>query len=96
MSLQGTTGYTSPAVPAGEVHVIRDVDVYGNAGVGGAINFWLTGESGQTIWYKNWSPSQQSAEQWRGRQVIGPGQSWGFHCDAPLDVTVSGYVLGSS
>lgn len=96
LSLQGLDGaWTSPAVEVGLVVVLRDVDIYWN-GLGEA-GFYLIGEAGQTIWWTGWGVADAgTAKQWRGRQVIEAGQTWGVHTDQPIDVTVSGYVLVGS
>jgi hypothetical protein len=80
-------------VPSGYVAVVRDADVYsfGGAmtnfklGVNGIANFW----AGQfTI------IAEAQVAQWRGRQVLMPGEELLFESDEPTDGLVSGYLLG--
>jgi hypothetical protein len=92
-SLTGHTGtWQLPTLGADETVVIRDVDVYMGGGAHGT--FFLQGESGQAIWRKDWdATNEDTAQQWRGRQVIGPGQAFACSSDQPADITISGYLL---
>lgn len=87
--LNGTAVYT---VPAGFVAVLRDLDAY----FGGDIapqNMFLHGPAGQAIWWNGWTVLIAGVAQWRGRQVIQGGESFDVTTDAPMDVSVSGYLL---
>lgn len=92
-SLQGLNGHwTSPAVPAGELVIIRDVDAYYGGGSGCTLS--LIGIAGQTIWIASWGVlTSGDSKQWDGRQVIGPGQTFALISTDAVDVTVSGYTL---
>ena len=89
---KGVASQIDEHVPAGVLWIVRDVDVYCNAPLGGA-RFTFMGELGQAIWTAVWAPNTTSAQQWRGRQVFETGTLFSVKADEPTDVTVSGYVL---
>ncbi len=74
--------------------VVRDIDVYASAGVGD-VEFFFEGDLGQTIWWKDWSSGQTSAEHWTGRQVFEAGEAFTVRSTGNVDVTVSGYLLSA-
>lgn len=80
-------------VPTGFVAVVRDLDVY--SGGGAMINWELYVDS-----FAKFAAGQFTVEsiaqvaQWRGRQVLYPGQILVFQSDGPTDGLVSGYLLG--
>jgi len=83
------------SVASGFTDVLRDVDVYCNAGPAGAA-FHLFGGNSQTIIFLTWGPFEQASKQWTGRQVLDDTQTWGFSGSGSLmDVTVSGYHLAN-
>jgi hypothetical protein len=87
--LNGSLAYT---VPEGNVAVLRDVDVYA-AGVDGGF-FRVIGSAGQTIDYWEFGGEDTAAtHQWRGREVLSPGETLTFSTTSPMDVTASGYLL---
>lgn len=96
---QGLNGTASVTAGPNEVLVIRDVDVYWGGGVSAGVSVRLIGAAGQTIWEVHVNPSTPPYDsqtwQWRGRQVIKPGESFQLVSNMPVDVTVSGYSLVS-
>lgn len=88
----GFTGSAAFEVPSGQVLVVRDIDavVYTGAGytiqagIGGITNFWAvtTGVVAVT-----------QSIQWRGRQVLNPGEQLVIATDAAADFVASGYLL---
>jgi hypothetical protein len=92
VAIQGLDSTLVQACPAGVVVVIRDIDVYCAAALGG--DFRFIGNNNQTIDY--WSAEAGDAghtHQWRGRQVFNPGNAFSVSTTVPMDVTVSGYLL---
>jgi hypothetical protein len=101
---RGFEGSLTIAPPAGYVWVVRDVDVYANAQLDQATDFFVEEAStGATFVWFNWSASEQNLKQWRGRQVI-PSLALGGgitirqvttlpDISLPVDVSISGYQL---
>lgn len=79
-------------VPTGYVAVVRDADIYSG---GGAIINWVL--SVNTI--AHFAAGEFTIEavaqtaQWRGRQVLNPGEFLVFASDGATDGMVSGYLL---
>lgn len=92
----GVTTDQSFDVPTGLVYILRDLDAYNGGGAGSAEVF-LVGSDGQAIaWFRQTPGSDASTFEWRGRQVLEEGQSFGFHvASGTWDLTLSGYVLSS-
>jgi hypothetical protein len=92
--LTATTVSVGP-VPAGEVWILRDVDAYANTGLTSRVDVNVRGSVGQTIAYLEFPPSTQASKQWTGRQVINPGESFGYQIGGldAVDLTISGYRL---
>lgn len=86
--LNGTVTYT---VPAGFKAVLRDLDAYNGGGVI-STSVFLEGNNGQSIWSDS-SSAQAKVSQWRGRQVIEPGETITLTTTGAWDITVSGYLL---
>lgn len=81
-------------VPAGQVLVLRDVDLFAPAQIGTEVEVFLQGDLGQTIWYVVADGTTAINEQWRGRQVFGEGQQIYVNVTSGhVDVTLSGYLL---
>lgn len=92
LAQSGVTALVTVQVPAGKIWILRDVDVYVNAGLAGS-RFTLEGSASQAIYTHVTSPNTTESAQWRGRQVLGPLQTFAVKADDPTDVTVSGYEL---
>lgn len=92
----GLDSSASFAVPSGFIAVVRDLDAYCNATIGFA-NLFMEGAIGQTIAWHSWEVTTQDQFQWRGRQVLEPGETLTVVADTGvgvgIDVTVSGYLL---
>lgn len=79
-------------VPTGYVFVVRDADIYSG---GGALINWVL--SVNTV--AHFAAGQFTIEalaqtaEWRGRQVLNPGEFLVFASDGPTDGMVSGYLL---
>lgn len=86
------TSWTSSPVPAGDVVIVRDIDVWFGGGVIGG-PWSVFGIVGQTFAWGHFDGLLAALQSWRGRQVIPPGQTFGFTALPGLDVTISGYVL---
>lgn len=92
MAWAATETPTPYTVPAGYVAVVRDVDAVSG---GGAIINWLWGINGEckigggqfTVEALN------QFQQWRGRQVLNPGETIYVAADGAIDGAVSGYLL---
>lgn len=79
-------------VPTGYRLILRDVDVW--SGGGAMINFQLEVVEGAKFWAGQFTvESLPQVAQWRGRQVVNPGQVLAFTSDGPLDGLMSGYLL---
>lgn len=82
-------------VPVGYVAVVRDADIY--SGGGAMTNFEMYVDEFAKFWAGQFTiESIPQAAQWRGRQVLYPGQILVFQSDEPTDGLVSGYLLGYS
>lgn len=89
---QGVNGTVTVTPSATNTIVLRDVDVYrGDEGLLGS-TYRLVFPAGQTVdyWFHN---ETASTHQWRGRQVLAPGESFQIITTGPFDVTISGYSL---
>lgn len=80
-------------VGPGYVAVIRDIDVVSG---GGAIINWVAGINGVCkLAVGQFTIEALNQElQWRGRQVVYPGEEIYFESDGPTDGAISGYLLG--
>lgn len=90
--LAGLNGAFTYNVPEAFRLVLRDVDVYGNAGLS-AIHFRILNPAGGTIWLFQVDTDTNASGQWRGRQVYNAGEAVTFTTDGAMDVTASGYLL---
>lgn len=85
---------TPPAfvVPNGYVAVVRDLDVYSG---GGSIIDWQLEIAGvcKIAAGQFTVESLPQTAQWRGRQILEPGEALGFSSDGATDGAVSGYLL---
>lgn len=92
----GASGTTvAGPVPSGTVWVLRDLDAYWGGGLSPA-EIWLRGSLGQTIFHWGRSSPDSASVSWRGRQVLGAGETFSVVTLDAMDVTVSGYELWSS
>lgn len=96
--VQGLASPVEFSAPVDRVVVIRDVDVYWGGGLSAGVSFRLMGSAGQTIWEVHVNPSTPPYDsqtwQWRGRQVIPPGDTWAISgAGGAFDAAVSGYLL---
>lgn len=88
------SGSSSLVVAADQVLVLRDVDVFSGVLIGTEFEFFLRGGASQVIWYLVSNGEAATVAQWRGRQVIGPGQELTVDVTSGFgDVTASGYLL---
>lgn len=80
-------------VPTGYVAVVRDADVYS---AGGEIINWRLGVNTVAIFAAGAFTiiAEAQTAEWRGRQVLEPGDELYFQSDGPTDGLVSGYLLG--
>jgi hypothetical protein len=97
IQVQGLVGTESISVPAGQVIVVRDIDVYATGVISAPFTYvFAHGSNGQAFFYYQWQPAVQAWEGWRGRQVFEPGTTFDVESfNGPVDVSVSGYVLSS-
>jgi len=93
ISVQGLDGTFEYTVEDGYVAILRDLDVYYGCGVAGG-DIDLIGSAEQTIWHESsGAPSGWVYWAWRGRQVIGSGQTVKVSTTDAMDVSLSGYLL---
>lgn len=93
VAVAGLAGTVLFTVPAGNIVILRDLDVTYFSGLTSA-GCNLTGSQGQTIAHLGWASLEStSTKSWRGRQVIGPAEHFEVITDSALDVTLSGYLL---
>lgn len=91
-AVRGLNGTLVVTFPATYVVVLRDLDVYN--GAGGVASAFLRGSAGQAIWAHHWQVGDSaSLEEWRGRQVLQPGETAEIVTDVAMDVSLSGYLL---
>lgn len=86
---------TSPGhveVPDGFVYVVREVDLYTNGSSEGN-GFYFVGAVGQTIESYFTEPSALGSNQWTGRAVFEPGQTFGWVLTGAWDISIFGYQL---
>ncbi len=77
-------------VPAGKVHVIRDIDGWTESSVG---DTWYIGLSGNRVITLP-APTGSAAALWRGRQVFNAGETIQlFQSHGASHLAVSGYEL---
>lgn len=85
---------TPPAytVPAGYVVVVRDADIYSG---GGSIIDWTLSVNGVARFAAGQFTVESIAQtaEWRGRQILNPGELLVFAADGATDGMVSGYLL---
>lgn len=82
----------SYGVPEGYVAIVRCADVW--SGGGAMINFQLAVNLVAKFWAGQFTiESIAQVAQWRGRQVVLPGEYLTFASDGALDGMVSGYLL---
>lgn len=80
-------------VPAGYVAIVRDIDVW--SGGGAMINWQVEVIEGAKFAAGQFTiESIAQTAQWRGRQVLEPGEFLEFQSDGPTDGLISGYLLG--
>jgi len=92
IGIQGLLGSFTAVNNTEDIWVLRDLDAFAdNPGLSGGL--WLIGHAGQTIWENDTSATGTTYASWRGRQVIGPAESFTVKADVPADITVSGYRL---
>lgn len=93
--LMGWAASTIPPlfeVPTGYVAIVRDIDVLSH---GGAMINWVVSVNG----IADFAAGQFTIEalnqtgEWRGRQVMNPGEQLVFQSDGPTDGLISGYLL---
>jgi len=78
--------------PTGYVAVVRDADIY--SGGGALTNFTLSINTLAHFWAGQFTiEALAQVAQWRGRQVLEPGELLVFASDGPTDGLVSGYLL---
>src|SRR5215475_13295339 len=78
-------------VPAGYVAIVRDADVW--SGGGAMINYQLAVNGVAKFWAGQFTIlSIAQVGQWRGRQVVMPGEFLVFSSDGATDGMVSGYL----
>lgn len=90
-ALQNFSGTFTYTVAPGFILVLRDLDASYD-GVAGT-EMRLLGSQGQTIDRWHGTITEEGPHTWRGRQVIGAGQSFRITTTDGTDVTVSGYLL---
>ena len=79
--------------PAGTIAVVRDADVW--SGGGAMINYQLSINGLAKFWAGQFTIiAQAQVAQWRGRQIVYPGEFLVFASDGALDGMISGYLLG--
>jgi hypothetical protein len=93
-ALNNAAGTVGPIVPSEFIYVIRDIDVY-NDTAGATDNLVVFAQTGGILCsFIGSATENQPNQQWRGRQVYGPGEqvavrafvgTWG--------VAISGYQL---
>lgn len=85
---------TPPAyeVPTGYVAIVRDADIFTH---GGAITNWILSVNGIADFAGGAFTVESVIQtaQWRGRQVLNPGELLVFASDVATDGMVSGYLL---
>lgn len=82
-------GYT---VPAGYVAIVRDADCFYPGGLGQSGQ--LANASGGIFAYFPFAAAINGVlVSWRGRQVLQPGEVFGFISTTAMDIMVSGYLL---
>ena len=93
--LLGWADETSPPAyesPSGYLTIVRDVDVW--SGGGSIINYQLQVNDLARFWAGQFTVlSLAQVAQWRGRQVILPGELLVFTSDGATDGLISGYQL---
>jgi hypothetical protein len=91
-AVQGLTASVTYFVPSGKLLVLRDCDVYCNAGI--APEFRIIGDNAQTIWWVllGIAAGGIRTAEWRGRQVCSDLLRITSSGD-PVDATLSGYLL---
>jgi hypothetical protein len=93
LSWAGTETPPAYVCPAGFVTVVRDADVTSSGGE--IINFQLSVNDVALFWRGQFTIEAlgQNA-QWRGRQIMLPGELLVYAADGATDGLVSGYQLG--
>lgn len=88
--VSGIVAYT---VPDGYTAIVRDVDLFcGNQLV--APTCYMTSATPDTWFYAEGASETSQWFGWRGRQVFGPGETFGCEVtDGNFDVSVNGYLL---
>jgi hypothetical protein len=91
----GVTSGSSYVVPVGMVAVVRDLDGYGNMGLGDTARLYLQGHLGQAVAFLDWPSNSESHQEWRGRVVYLAGESVTVNIlgGSPIDYYVGGYLL---
>lgn len=91
---QSLTASSVQHVPDGVLYVIRDIDVFCRSG-GAGDALYVLGSNAQVLWIATFARlGVSNTGQWRGRQVLYPGEPLTFTPDpGTWDVTASGYQL---
>jgi hypothetical protein len=88
--LAGTAFYV---IPAGQIIIVRDIDVYYVTGLAGA-DCQVQFQGGAVFSFASFGPGDPpSVKSWRGRQVSGALPGLQVTTSGALDVRISGYVL---
>jgi hypothetical protein len=90
------TSAESAIVPAGELWVVRCIDVSARD-VSFGQGLYVTGSAGQLFYYALFeAPPASPWQQWTGTQVLYAGEGLTAHPSGTWDVTISGYTFTSS
>lgn len=89
-----TAGSYRVTVPANQIYVLRDADVFEETNAAGSI-MSMFGTNANQLWFNTTTASLRNF-QWRGRQVIPPLNQFGvFVGSGTWDVAISGYILSA-
>lgn len=87
----GTT--TSVEVPAGEIWVVRQIDVYSDVPLGVDSGQCFVGIETIPFFWCTTGPDTTTHNTWTGRQVLNAGEALTVYADDHVAVTISGYQL---
>jgi hypothetical protein len=89
----GLLGAVTFTVPSTDTAIVNTIDVYSSAILPAVVRF-QDGNTGQTIWFYDFSAVSNQWAQWTGRQVFFGGAIIQMSAGTnPADVRVSGYLL---
>lgn len=92
MAWAAETFPTPYVVPSGYRAVVRDIDVW--SGGGAIIQFTVSVNAIARFYGGEFNvESVQQVMQWRGRQILQPGEELTFAATGALDGMISGYLL---